>query len=206
MAKIKFNRIAFLIILSSLFFNACNFFHPPNNIKNLSWICGTWTGTSNDLPYYQEWKFIGDSTLVGINYSFCNGEKQINDSSTIKIVGDEVIYSSDKSNWMLEISTENACKFSNQAFNESIYFNKKDSVLSVQLDFPTKKIAYKLKEISNNKNEITPTKKYLVGSYDGYFNFKNKKQFLTIDFDTSYGIQKATITSPNYYLFQKKIN
>lgn len=206
MRKNKINLTTFVIILSSLLLNSCNLFHPSNNIKNLSWICGTYSGTSNGLQFYQEWNFVSDSMLIGLNYSFCNGEKVVNDSSTIKVVNDEIVYSSNKSNWKLEISTDQACKFSNEAFNESVYFSKKDSILNVKLDFPSKKIDYALKLISNSKKEFTIEKKFLVGSFDGYLNFKNKKQFLTLNFDTLNGIQKATITSSNYFLYQKEIN
>jgi hypothetical protein len=168
-------------------------------------MCGTWEGTRNGLPYFQDWSLVGDSVLIGLNYTICNGEKNLNDSSSIQLANEKLVYSSGNAIWELEFSSENACKFSNAEFKEAIYFNRNKEALTIKIDFPTQQINYALKLVAS-ANEINASqKKYISGQYNGYIMFNQEKQFLTLDFDTLNGIQHATISSSNYFLFNKNI-
>lgn len=204
MLKNKVNLTLIVICFSSLLINSCSFLKPSNNIKDLTWLCGTWQGSNNDQLFFQEWRLIDDSILVGLNYSVCNREKYINDSSIIKFVDGNLIYESNNANWKLEFSSDSACKFSNEKFSEAIYLNRAKNHLHTKFDFLSQKIEFEL--IATEKNTFTGNKKFIVGQYDGYFKFNSKKQFLTIDFDTLNGVQQANITSDKNFIFNKSIN
>ncbi len=196
-------EIVWIVLLACFLFNSCTFFTPPNKVNNLAWMCGTWEGTRNGLPYFQEWNLVDDSVLIGLNYTICNGEKNLNDSSSIQLADEKLVYSSGNAIWELEYSSENACKFSNAEFKEAIYFNRKNEVLTIKIDFPTQEINYALKLVASTNKINASQKKYISGQYDGYIIFNQEKQFLTLDFDILNGIQQATISSPSYFLFKK---
>lgn len=91
------------------------------DIKNASWLIGTWQGKTNEgLVFYETWNKVNDTLYRNINYHMENSDTIVGGKSEIVLIKNELFYSNGEQGnqnikWKASLFEKNQMIFENES-------------------------------------------------------------------------------------------
>lgn len=178
---------------------SCQTKFSRTDFNKIEWLIGTWEGESNGQPFYENWVRINDTEFDNANYSICNGDSVCGGRSKIEIRNGQMSYTSGKLIWPLKVLKDSLVIFESEQHGEKFTFIRthKDE-WKVNLKYPGSEINYLLSKTTSIEELLKNKRSPIIGYYDGYIEYQNKRLFTSINFDTLNGQQIATTSTPDH--------
>ena len=121
---------------------------PSEEFKSLKWLAGSWKGIAvnvGNVPFYEAWRWVNDSTLANLAIEIKNGDTAISESNALHLRNGFIRLGKKPSDWVASRLFPNELVLRNDSLpysNTIIWLHTKDDHWFTILEHPKSSVYY----------------------------------------------------------------